>query len=147
MIRRKTPLRRSMKPIRRSRITPSRKTTQRRREESVVVKAVRPVVAERDGYCRLTWMDDVTRGQVAAIFGPCAGRSEWAHLLKRWQTRGMAPSDRHDRTTSIMLCHFHHQDDRAGFDRHAFEIEPLTDRGADGPLRFRKNKRIWQEPA
>ena len=133
-------------PLRRSRIKPSRKAAQRRRAESKVVQVVRPIVEDRDGYCRLMWFDDATRRQIAAIFGQCAGPSEWAHLLKRWQSRGMDGHARHRRDASIMLCRFHHQDDRAGFDRHAFEIEPMTDRGADGPLRFVKGGQTWEEP-
>lgn len=125
-----------------------RTKARRKRDERAVVQDVRSQVASRDGYCRCYWFDRETRHQVWALLGPCAGRSEWAHLRKRWETRGMAPEDRHDRRTSIMLCNRHHQDDAAGFDRHAFEIEPVTERGADGPLRFiRLDGQVWDEPS
>ena len=47
-----------------------------------------------------------------------------------------------------MLCAFHHLDDGAGYDRSAFAIEDLTDKGCDGRLRFvTRDGQAWEEPA
>lgn len=139
------------KPLRRTRLRPSRKAQQRRREESKVVKVVRLVVAERDGYCRLHWTNGATRAAMVATFGPCHGASQWAHRregMSRAQTRGMDPKDRHTTAGSLMLCAFHHLDDRHGYDRSAFAIEDMTDKGCDGRLRFvTRAGQALEEPA
>jgi hypothetical protein len=131
---------------RRTRIKPSLKAAQRRRAESAVVKAVRPVVAERDGYCRLYWPDAATRTEVWRLFGSCSiGRSEWAHFgdKRRCKTVGQAPEERHDRAHSLMLCTKHHDD----YDEYRLEIEALTDRVCDGRLLFARDGQAWEEPA
>lgn len=122
----------------------------RRRTARRVVVTVRAVVADRDFYCRLYCLDAMTQERIAAIFGACAGRGEWAHRREasRAKTRGQAPERRHTTTASLMLCHFHHQDDRCGYDRSAFRIEDLTDCGCDGRLRFvARGGQVWEEPA
>lgn len=131
-------------------IRPSRKAARRRRAESKVVKVVRPVVADRDGDCRLYVFDLATRANVWRLFGACCGLSEWAHRREhsRAKTRGMVPDARHTTATSLQLCSRHHQDDRYGYDRSAFRIEDLTDLGCDGRLRFvRRDGQTWEEPA
>lgn len=94
------------------------------RTARVVINTVRPQVAERDGYCRLSR---------TSAFGECAGVSEWAHLAgsRRFETRGQAPGVRHTAEGSLMLCKCHHQ----AYDSHALNVFPITDRGAEGLLR------------
>jgi hypothetical protein len=85
----------------------------------------------RDGLCRLKGV---------ARFPQCDGPSEWAHFgeHKRALTRGMDPVDRHKRAASLMLCRYHHAlyDGRARFEDARMNIEALTEKGTDGPLRF-----------
>lgn len=113
-----------------------RKTTKARlrRKEKAVIGSVRAEVTQRDGYCRLYWLDNETRQLIWRLFGRCAGNSEWAHLGKkrRAHTVGMDPEERHVRTHTAMLCTCHHR----GYDARDFDIEFTTDRGADGPLKF-----------
>ena len=92
----------------------------RQRAERQVIIAVRRKVYERDGFCRL---GDET----------CQGVSEWAHLagFKRFQTRGQEPTERHQTAHTMMLCGAHHH----AYDAHQFEIEYLSEDGADGPIR------------
>ena len=139
------------KPLRRTRLRPSRKAQQRRRKESLVVKAIRPIVAERDGHCRLHWSNGAMRAGMVAAFGACRGESQWAHRrdgMSRAQTRRMDARKRHTTAGSLMLCAFHHLDDGAGYDRSAFAIEDLTDKGCDGRLRFvTRDGQAWEEPA
>lgn len=110
-----------------------RAKARRDRKESAVIARVRNAVYDRDGYCRIgrDW-------RLRALLGRCDGWSEWAHIgeKRRSHTRGMDPEVRHDSAGSMMLCHRHHQDGSGSYDRHGFEVEPLTERGADGPLRF-----------
>jgi hypothetical protein len=119
---------------------PERRAKAKRRKdraEAAIEAQVRAQVDERDGLCRV-W----TRLGPAGwrLLGRCAGPGEWAHLgdLRRFKTRGMPPEARHSTAGSCKLCHAHHQGPR-GYDGHAFEIEPLTPSGADGPLRFCSN--------
>ena len=98
------------------------------REARKVVTAVRAQCVERDGHCRLA-------GVLAA--GPCFGRSEWAHLAeyRRSKTLGQPAEQRHTVQGSLMLCQGHH----GRYDRHEFELEPLTALGAESTLRIRMN--------
>jgi len=93
------------------------------RVEMKVIKRVRAKCVVRDGFCRLMGM------------GPCQGVSEWAHMhaKRRSQTRGKAPELRHTTSESFMACTSHH----AWYDAHKITVEPLTDRGADGPMSAR----------
>ncbi len=140
--------------------TPKRKIVKRKtikgrkkRAERKVVDAVRPKCVARDGSCRPTldavgrpveavWkafgvklhgdeMDEAVRNHV------CVGPSEWAHLKgsTRAQTRGQAPERRHRTDGTVMLCKDLH-DRYDGRKRPRLDIEALSDRGADGPLRF-----------
>src|SRR3990167_6845639 len=137
---------RRTKPLRRTRIKPSRKAAQRRRAESKVVQVVRPIVEDRDGYCRLMWFDDATRRQIATIFGSCSGPSQWSHYNathRRSKTMGQAPEERHDRRHSLMLCAFH----SAEYDQNRMAIVKLDEgRGCDGRLRFKRGGDVWDEP-
>jgi hypothetical protein len=67
----------------------------------------------------------------------CGLRSQWAHLgdKKRFKTRGTGTSGRAATIpkSSVMLCERHHQ----MYDtEHTMTITPLSERGADGPLKF-----------
>ena len=96
----------------------------KRRQDGKVAKTVREKCVLRDGHCRLG------RGASPGYwgFGHCAGLSEFAHLVRRSQTRGMTAERRHQSSTSVMLCRRHHQDEEA----HRLRISG----NADGPLRF-----------
>lgn len=111
--------------------------------EAAVIARVRPIVMERDGHCR------VAKNLLSGL-GPCEGRSEWAHLnrSRRCHTRGMAPDERHTTAGSVALCARHHR----LFDGQFLSartprlfIEELSDRGADGPLRFTHGERSYEE--
>lgn len=118
-----------------------RATTKRRkdRKEAAVASAVRATVSERDGFCRLFTYDS----SVYQMFGSCQGLSQWAHLgdARRFKTRGMEPTLRHTSSGSLMFCARHHQD----YDAHRMQVEALTDRGADGPLRFTIGESVYTE--
>ena len=107
---------------------PHRKVKARRkRAEAKQVKAVRPQVAARDGYCRLA----------GAGLGACSGASEWAHCTthRRSKTMKQAPERRHSTAGSFMACsHHHHRIDRN--EQPFITDRPLTERGADGPMEF-----------
>lgn len=97
-------------------------SAKRRREETHAAK-VRATVTDRDPRCRAA-MQGV---------GPCDGHLEWAHLgdKRRCFTRGMAPEARHSTAWTAMFCSGHHR----RYDAHHFEVEYLTDHGADGAMR------------
>jgi hypothetical protein len=78
----------------------------------------------RDGYCRLAGVRPFT----------CEGPSEWAHLgdHRRFKTQGRPSQERHTTAGSLMMCRAHHH----AYDQHWLRIEPMTDRGADGPMRW-----------
>lgn len=128
-----------------------RSTTKRRKKtkERDIKSVVRTAVEERDGYCRLYWYDADTRLSIVKIFGPCGGRSTWAHVndKRRFATRGMEPEERHTTDGSIMLCEWHHQTGPAAYDAHGMEIEYMTERGCDGRLRFVRDDKVFEEPA
>lgn len=100
----------------------ARVKSRKRRRETAIKDYVRAKVADRDGHCRL----------VGAPFGPCAGESEWNHLERRSATLGMDPERRHRSDRSVMNCARHH----GMVDQHEIGWEYLTERGADGPMRF-----------
>lgn len=107
------------------------------RAEAAVKKIVRAEVAYRDGHCR-----------IYQVFGPaiydhhappgmfleCEGPSEWAHLRRRSQTRGLAPEIRHTTADTLMLCRKHHADEEA----HRLRVTALTRKGCNGHLKFTK---------
>ena len=111
---------------------PSRATlkARKRRVETTVKQRVRAACVMRDGVCRVAtdraWDEEMP---IAA----CAGPSEWAHLRPRTRahTRGMAPSKRHQRTWTLMLCRAHHR----AYDAGRLLID-IGGTGADGPLVF-----------
>lgn len=117
----------------------------RKRAELKTKQDVRVKVAARDGYCRLYVLDEGWRTQLWKMFGPCGGASEWAHLRKRSLTRRMDPEVRHSTATSVMFCGNHHQHGRCAHERHTLDVAPLTEKGADGPLRFRAGEHIYEE--
>ena len=105
-----------------------------RRAETARIQAVRAECERRDGFCRLSH----------GGYGPCTGKSEWAHLgdKTRAKTRGMAPEDRHDAAWTAMLCTGHH----AAYDRHELDLRYLTARKANGPLLWlRRGVSHWLE--
>lgn len=128
-------------------IRSSKQTARKKRAEHKVIKEIRPLVAERDGYCRI--LKDWHVLAIAAIgseeaaqrfrhinaLGSCNGPSEWAHLgaFKRFKTRRLPPDVRHQAKHSLMLCGVHHRK----YDANQFTIEELTEAGADGPLAYR----------
>jgi|SRR3990167_5895775 len=129
------------KPLRRTRLRPSRKAQQRRREESQVIRGVRQQVAARDGRCRLAGVSEM---------GECAGPGEWAHLAeaKRFKTRKQAPEVRHSTRVTAMLCrdgHHHAHDKGVGRDR--LHVEYMTPHGADGRMRFTCAGIVYEELA
>lgn len=124
-----------------------RRKAREKRQERKVVGDVRPQCVDRDNYCRWYWLDESIRREIAALIGPCSGPSEWAHIRKRWSTRNMEPTERHSTAESLMLCRRHHQSDIAGFDRRVYDIEPMTENGANGRLRIvLPDGRTWEEP-
>jgi len=114
------------------------------REETAVIKKVRPRVADRDGYCRLQSAPQETRLE---LFGACEGPSEWSHYNethRRSKTMGQAPELRHCVEHSMMLCRKHSQ----MYDQNQIRIKELTDRGCDGPIRAtREGHGVWEEVA
>ncbi len=118
--------------------TPRRiEKARRKRREGAVVKSVRPQVVVRDGYCRMA-----NKG-----LGPCGGNSEWAHLgeSKRFKTRGMEPELRHTTAGSLMACTTHHTAYDKGRGDGRLHIKELTERRADGPLRFTRGQASYEE--
>jgi hypothetical protein len=107
------------------------------RQEVAVKRSVRAACVERDGFCRLgDWEQNPDDWHSDALEGNgCDGRSEWAHLAghRRSQTRGQAPERRHTTARSLMLCRRHHTQEERG----ELKITYQTERGCDGPLRFR----------
>lgn len=103
----------------------------KKRREAKVVKAVRPVVAARDGHCRL-W--SYSRA-MHLIFGACRGASEWAHWRahSRAKTRGMDPEVRHTTDKTMMMCGLHHD----LYDDGKLIVRALTERTCDGRLGFK----------
>jgi hypothetical protein len=99
-----------------------------KRQASAVEQRVRAQVVARDGDCR------VGASGWPAVFGPCGGESEWAHLedKRRFKTRGQPAEVRHTTAGSLMLCTAHHR----AYDLHELFITPLTGLGADSTLRM-----------
>jgi hypothetical protein len=101
------------------------------RKDALTAKDVRERVDERDGYCRYAG-DAYLSGFPVPL---CAGSAEWAHFAgsKRFQTRGLPPTERHTTRGSLMLCTKHHRQYDAG----TLAIRALTAKGCDGPLDYR----------
>ncbi len=99
----------------------------KRRQDAKVAKSVRDVCVDRDGYCRLS-RPGVLVSLVEFVLGPCRGPSEWAHLVRRSQTRGQSAERRHRSSTSLILCRSHHQAEEA----HRFRVSG----NANGRLLF-----------
>lgn len=118
----------------------------RDRQETAVKASTRVLTVDRDGYCRFSGA--ALNPALLAVVGPCSGPSEQAHLegTRQFETRGMAPEERHTTAGTCQMCHQHHQGPH-GYDRHGFSIEFLTARGADGPLRVvSKSGGVYEEP-
>ena len=111
----------------------------RDRADAKVEKAVRAACVERDHYCR------VNLYRLEGLLRPEAGmgQHEFAHMhhKRRSKTRGLPPEERHSRTWCLMLCRSHHR----RYDAKTLTIEALTDRGADGPLRFTFRGKSYSE--
>ena len=115
-----------------------------RRVEAKIKRQVRAACVERDAYCRLdvvdainSWGDSYVSSSLCwSGLGNCVGWSEWAHMgeKKRFKTRGMAPEARHTTADSLMLCMWHHR----MYDLGELAITALSERGADGPLEFKR---------
>ena len=112
----------------------------KKRKAAAVIQTVREQCVDRDGYCRLSGV---------ARFAPCDGPSEWMHLgdHRRSNTRGMDPEERHRRDKSLMGCRRHHglYDGRQLVNGQRLQIDEITDRGADGPLRFTLDGHVYEE--
>jgi hypothetical protein len=108
----------------------------KRRLEAARVQLVRAICVERDGDCRLRQDGRLTNYADQLIPHICSGETEWAHFgaKKRSKTRGLPPEVRHTTEDSLMLCTGAH----TAYDHQQMFIEPLTDRGCNGPLRFRR---------
>jgi len=124
----------SPQPKGRKRVTVQRAN---RRVAAKIVRQVRAACVERDGHCRLFFGDHLHGDtQVGEGLDYCGVRSEWAHLgeKRRFKTRGMPPEERHTVQDSLMLCDLHHD----LYDGRTLNITALSDRGANGPLEFRR---------
>lgn len=112
------------------------------RAEAKVEKAVRAACVERDHFCRVSTY--FLEGISALHLNP--GESEWCHMhaKRRSKTRGLPPEERHASSWCLMLCTRHH-DAYDGRTRPRLTIEALTDRGADGPLKFTYKGRSYSE--
>jgi hypothetical protein len=113
------------------------------RAEGKVKGLVRAHVAARDGACRIGLLHSGDSMVLSTTLHSrdlaCDGPSEWAHLAekRRSKTRGQAPEVRHTTADSLILCRRHHAR-YDGRERPRLEIEALSARGADGPLRFKE---------
>ena len=118
-------------------IRASKDTASNRRQERKLIDSVRAQCVDRDGTCR------VGRNLTLGFLGPCGGHPEWAHIgdFRRFKTRRMDPTFRHQSAHSAMLCGAHHD----LYDAHVFDIQELTDQGADGPLAFVKGELRFEE--
>lgn len=139
-LRRATPLRRSTAVLKRCAISRHPKhpaKIARAKAERAQVVIVRPLVETRDAPCR------VGKIQRSDLFGVCRDRFEWAHLAshRRSKTVGREATARHNTTGSVGLCGRHHDD----YDEHRLEINQLTERGADGPLKFERAGAVYIE--
>jgi hypothetical protein len=140
---------RKPKPLRRCRVRRSKAKAKARRLEVEVIAEVRPLVVERDGHCRLLSLTSPVYAVDAMLkraFGPCSGPSEWNHYgeNRRSNTRGKSAEERHTTAGTMMNCERHHDD----IDEHRIDVEDLTERGADGRLRFthRASGLSYEEP-
>lgn len=104
------------------------------RAEAKQIKIVRAKCVIRDGFCRFHFGNDDTGGMLSHCIGPSA----WCHLedYKRARTRGMVPERRHTTAGSAMLCTTIHE----AYDSGRLVLEFLTDRGADGPIRWSERR-------
>lgn len=123
---------------------PHRRTKGRRkRQERKVVQDVRPVVMDRDGYCRLSEAARLHPDE----FGACEGPSEWSHYNathRRSKTRGQPPEMRHTTAGSMSLCRKHSQD----YDQNRLDIEVQdAARGCNGPVTAKRDGAVWVEAA
>ena len=109
------------------------------RAEATVEKAVRAACVSRDGFCRVNLYELEGLMKPATDLEP--GELAHMHHKRRSKTRGLPPEERHSRTWCLMLCRSHHR----RYDAKTLTIERLTDRGADGPLRFTYKGRSYSE--
>lgn len=110
----------------------AKRERQERQREIAIIAVNRATVARRDGRCRL--------GTRAArlVFDACAGRAEWNHLTKRSKSDrdGATLEEKHATGITMMACSGHHQ----AIDQHRISFEYLTDRRADGQMKWKNEK-------
>jgi hypothetical protein len=99
--------------------------------ERQIIDRNRAHCERRDGFCRIGhWKDSAI-----ALFGECYGPSEWNHFRRRSKSRGEAPEVRHSTEITGMLCERHHD----MVDEHEIDFDYLTNKRADGPMKFRND--------
>jgi hypothetical protein len=110
-----------------------------KRVEKKVTVDVRAQCVARDGACRFQADYPGDRFAGANLDLTCSPPPEWAHMQakRRSKTLGRPPEVRHTTADSLILCRRHHAR-YDGRERPRLEIEPLSTRGADGPLRFKE---------
>jgi 5-methylcytosine-specific restriction endonuclease McrA len=121
---RRTPLRRSTKPIARSRLQSSPRTRKKRQTRAAVITANRVVIFDRDACCRRC--------------GAAGRDDDHCHEVKsRADLRGRPPEDIFNRQNCLRLCERCHLFVVHGWggDREDIVYDD-AERGCDGPVRF-----------
>lgn len=98
--------------------------------ERQIIQRNRAHCVRRDGDtgCRIGYWGELA----VALFGECMGTPEWNHFRRRSKSRGEPPEERHSTEVTGMLCGRHHD----MVDLHQIEFEYLTEKRADGPMKF-----------
>ena len=97
--------------------------------ERQIIERNRAHCERRDGDCRIGYWGDTA----IALFGECFGTPEWNHFRRRSKSRGEPPEVRHSVEITGMLCGRHHD----MVDEHEIDFDYLTEKRADGPMKFR----------
>lgn len=108
---------------------PLKRTRARRtRQDDTYAATVRAKVIDRDHGCRVFWES------TPRLAGYCAGPLQVAHLRgkRRSATMKQAPALRHSTAWECQLCQHHHTMEEHSDLTHEY----LSDRGADGPMRW-----------
>jgi hypothetical protein len=103
-------------------------------DEQTLIAVTRDQVMRRDYQGCRACVVGVPRG---------GGADTWAHMSghRRSQTRNLPPAARHATAWTLRLCMVHHVADET----HQLRIVALSDRGADGPLRYLYKGQTWEE--